>query len=63
MFSRSDYEARGIGAKAESLKEEIIALADEYISVKYHEQVANASYIRFFHPEMPGYIGYGLWLG
>ena len=63
VFSRSDYEARGIGAKAESLKEEIIALADEYISVKYHEQVANASYIRFFHPEMPGYNGYGLWLG
>ena len=63
VFSKSDYIEHGIEAEAESLKQEIAAQADRYITGKYHEKIGNASYIRFLHPEMPGYNGYGLWLG
>ena len=63
VYSASDYAALGIEARAESLKKEIITLADRYIADKYWEKIINRSYIRFLHPEMPGYNGYWLWLG
>ncbi len=48
VYSASDYTALRIEDKAESLRKEMIV---------------HTSYIRFLHPEMPGYNAYWLWLG
>ena len=63
VYTKADYEALEIETKAESLREEIYAMADRYMCEKYQQKINNVSYIRFMHPEMPGYNGYGLWLG
>ena len=63
VYTKADYEALEIETKAESLREQIYAMADRYMCEKYQQKINNVSYIRFMHPEMPGYNGYGLWLG
>ena len=63
VYSTPDYMALGIEARAEGLKKEIYALAEKYCAEKYQEKIINTSYVRFLHPEMPGYNGYYLWLG
>ncbi len=63
VYTKADYEALEIETKAESLREEIYAMAERYMCEKYQQKINNVSYIRFMHPEMPGYNGYGLWLG
>lgn len=62
VYSTSDYVALEIETKVESLKKEIITLAEKYIFDKYNEDIIITSYIRFLHPEMSGYNGYHLWL-
>ncbi len=62
VYPTSDYMALGIEAKAEELRNEIIALARDYIYDKYQDKVTITSYVRFLHPQMPGYNGYWLWL-
>ncbi|MCR5733474.1 MAG: hypothetical protein K6G22_02605 [Lachnospiraceae bacterium] len=63
VYSASDYTVLRIEDKAESLRKEMIVMADKYIADKYKEMIVHTSYIRFLHPEMPGYNAYWLWLG
>ena len=63
VYSTPDYMTLGIEVRAEGLKKEIYALAEKYFAEKYQEIIINTSYVRFLHPEMPGYNGYYLWLG
>lgn len=62
VYSTADFMSLRLEARAESLQEEIFALADRYMTEKYHEKIKKATYIRFLHPGMPGYNAYGLWL-
>ena len=63
VYTAPDYEALDLASEADRLREEIYALADKYITTKYQQRITMVSYVRFLHPEMPGYSGYGLWLG
>ncbi len=63
VYTTADYTALELETRADGLREEICALADRYIVEKYRQSIMNVSYVRFLHPEMPGYNGYGLWLG
>ena len=53
----------GIDAKGNDLRNEIYKLAQAYVAERFRESMEPSFYVKFWHPKMRSYNGYGLWLG
>ena len=63
VYETNDFTSLGIESKAAALGKEISDMAVAYVKEKYYETMEPLFYVRFCHPGMKDYNGYGLWLG
>lgn len=63
VYETADYLNAGIDAKENDLRNEIYKLAQAYVAERFRESMEPSFYVKFWHPKMRGYNGYGLWLG